>query len=174
MFVLSGHRIKNRNCKTLEALHALNCNRRLLLTGTPVQNTTSEAFTLLSFIEPDVFSNAEIFDQHFGELQGGEQVSQLQEKMRPYILRRMKESVEKSIPSKEETIVECELTTLQKKYYRAIYDRNMSILRVGSSPKNQPKLLNIEMELRKCCVSREERRKQTRREKGRAARPFAQ
>jgi len=57
--------------------------------------------------------------------------------------------VEKSVPPKEETIIEVELTTVQKKYYRAILERNFEHL-AGRS-KNLPSLLNIMMELRKCC-----------------------
>jgi superfamily II DNA/RNA helicase len=63
----------------------------------------------------------------------------------------MKENVEKSIAPKEETIVEVELTTLQKKYYRAIYERNFTFLRKGNKSSNMPSLLNVMMELRKCC-----------------------
>lgn len=66
-------------------------------------------------------------------------------------LRRMKENVEKSIAPKEETIVEVELTTLQKKYYRAIYERNFTFLKKGNKSSNMPSLLNVMMELRKCC-----------------------
>ncbi len=72
--------------------------------------------------------------------------------MRPHILRRMKEHVEKSIPKKEETIIDVELTTLQKKYYRALFERNRAFLTRGLDNKNAgPVLLNLEMELRKCC-----------------------
>lgn len=46
----------------------------------------------------------------------------------PHLLRRVKEQVEKSIPPKEETIIDVELTTLQKKYYRAIFERNRQFL----------------------------------------------
>lgn len=64
----------------------------------------------------------------------------------------MKENVEKSIAPKEETIIEVELTNIQKKYYRAIYERNFSILgKKGRGAGNVPSLLNVVMELRKCC-----------------------
>ena len=64
---------------------------------------------------------------------------ELQAQLKPYMLRRMKESVEKSIPAKDETIVDIELTTLQKQYYRAIYEqqwyrpitRNMTLALMG-------------------------------------------
>lgn len=114
--------------------------------------------------------------QRFGDMRDASQVSELQERIRPFVLRRMKESVEKSIPSKEETIIDIELTMLQKQYYRAIYERNMKFLKQvcprnaciwclcryiaifnvvfslqGCSAANTPRLVNIEMQLRKCC-----------------------
>ena len=63
----------------------------------------------------------------------------------------MKEAVERSIPGKEETIIDIELTMLQKKYYRAIYEKNLAFLRQGVSRSNMPRLVNMEIELRKCC-----------------------
>lgn len=56
------------------------------------------------------------------------QVERLQRILGPYLIRRVKEDVETSIPPKEETIIDVELTTLQKKYYRAIYERNRGFL----------------------------------------------
>ena len=56
-----------------------------------------------------------------------QQVVELQTLIRPFMLRRMKESVETSIPLKQETIVDVELTGMQKLYYRAIYERNAKV-----------------------------------------------
>jgi hypothetical protein len=61
----------------------------------------------------------------------------------------MKENVEKSLAAKEETVVEVELTNIQKQYYRAIYERNYNVL-LGKGG-TLPSLMNIMMELRKCC-----------------------
>ena len=71
--------------------------------------------------------------------------------LKPMMLRRLKEDVEKTLASKEETIVEVELTNIQKKYYRAILERNFSFLAKGGSSANLPNLMNTMMELRKCC-----------------------
>ena len=57
----------------------------------------------------------------------------------------------RSIPAKEETIIDIELTTVQKKYYRAIYEKNLTFLRQGVSRANMPRLVNMEIELRKVC-----------------------
>ena len=67
------------------------------------------------------------------------------------MLRRLKEDVEKNLAAKEETIVEVELTNIQKKYYRAILERNFTFLAKGGSNANMPNLMNTVMELRKCC-----------------------
>lgn len=69
------------------------------------------------------------------------------------MLRRLKEDVEKNLAPKEETIIEVELTNIQKKYYRAILEKNFSFLSKGSGGghANVPNLLNTMMELRKCC-----------------------
>jgi len=70
----------------------------------------------------------------------------------PYLLRRMKEDVDKTIPFKEETIIEIELTKYQKTYYRALLERNRHFLTQGvKSRVNVPNLINIFMELRKMC-----------------------
>ena len=67
-------------------------------------------------------------------------------------MRRLKEDVEKSIPVKEETIIEVELTNIQKRYYRAILERNFGFLMKGAKSNNMPNLINTMMELRKCCI----------------------
>ncbi|MCB2511734.1 hypothetical protein KQ696_15385, partial [Listeria monocytogenes] len=52
---------------------------------------------------------------------------------------------------KEETIVEVELTPVQKQWYRAIYERNPAFLNRGGNSRNVPNLMNVMMELRRCC-----------------------
>ena len=67
------------------------------------------------------------------------------------MLRRVKEDVAKDIPSKEETVIDVELTAIQKQYYRAIFEHNHAFLNMGASRNTAPKLMNIQMELRKVC-----------------------
>lgn len=89
-----AHRLKNQNAKILAALKRMPCKRTLLLTGTPIQNNTEELWTLLNYIEPNKFSSLVEFKQDFGELLNKEQVDILQTRIKPYLLRRMKEDVE--------------------------------------------------------------------------------
>jgi len=101
-----AHRLKNKNCKLLEGLRLLNLEHRVLLSGTPLQNNINELFSLLNFLEPAQFSSDENFKKEFGELTTETQVQKLQALLKPMMLRRLKEDVEKSIAPKEETIIE--------------------------------------------------------------------
>mmetsp|Transcript_1089 Transcript_1089/g.1655 ORF Transcript_1089/g.1655 Transcript_1089/m.1655 type:complete len:103 (+) Transcript_1089:3-311(+) len=67
------------------------------------------------------------------------------------MLRRLKESALNNLPTKEEEIIEVELSSLQKQYYRALYEKNCHFLSEVGSTLHVPNLLNICMELRKCC-----------------------
>ena len=125
---------------------------RVLLTGTPLQNNVEELFSLLNFLEPEQFNSSQAFLTEFGNLKTDEQVDKLKALLKPMMLRRLKEDVEKNLAAKEETIIEVELTNIQKKYYRAILERNFAFLSKGSTTSaNVPNLLNTMMELRKCC-----------------------
>ncbi|BHF69630.1 choline dehydrogenase 7 [Sparganum proliferum] len=146
-----AHRLKNKKCKLGEGLRYLELDHRVLLTGTPLQNNVEELFGLLNFLEPERFSCASTFLAEYGELKTEAQVEDLKSLLKPMMLRRLKEDVEKTLAPKEETIIEVELTNLQKKYYRAIMERNFSFLCKGTTGTNMPNLMNVMMELRKCC-----------------------
>ncbi|XP_073395338.1 uncharacterized protein [Physcomitrium patens] len=155
IIVDEAHRLKSRESKTAQALRQLRVRHGglLLLTGTPVQNNTKELFSLLYLLDRNEFDSEEDFLLKYGDIKAAEQIKDLQDNiLRPRLLRRMKEDVEKSIPMKEEvTIVWVELTKEQRAFYRAIYENNISTLLKGSIATNMPSLRNVAMELRKLC-----------------------
>jgi hypothetical protein len=125
---------------------------KILLTGTPLQNSIDELWALLNFLEPNRFESHKEFIDSYGNMSSAADVEKLQGLLKPLMLRRLKQDVEKAIPIKEETIVEVELTTTQKKWYRSILEKNFTWLKQGTKQKNVPNLINTMIELRKCCI----------------------
>ncbi|KAH8068464.1 helicase [Aureococcus anophagefferens] len=78
-------------------------------------------------------------------------LSSLLEEMRPFVLRRVKAHVETSVPPKEEIVVSVALAAMQKRYYRALYEKNVTMLAGGGRAVDGPSMMNLAMELRKCC-----------------------
>ena len=146
-----AHRLKNKGSKIVDYLKQYQMEHRVLLTGTPLQNSLDELWALLNFLEPEKFADEREFQIQYGNMSSAADVEKLQLLIKPLMLRRLKEDVEKSIPVKEETIIEVELTTTQKKWYRSILERNFGWLK-QSGKKNVPQLINTMIELRKCCI----------------------
>jgi SNF2 family DNA or RNA helicase len=96
-----AHRLKSASSRVLKQMRVLRCDRKLLLTGTPLQNNTQELWVLLNHFETVKFDSLDVFNQPFGTLESQAQVIQLQQLLGPYLLLRVKEDVEKSIPPKE-------------------------------------------------------------------------
>jgi chromodomain-helicase-DNA-binding protein 7 len=159
LVVDEAHRLKGVTSKLLESLHQIlplgvqtfGSQHRLLMTGTPLQNNTKELWSLLNFIEPGKFPSLENFQETYEGMDSEYQVRSLQQRLAPHLLRRVKEDVATDIPAKYETVIDVELTTIQKQYYRAIFEKNLGFLARAAKGAAVPKLMNIQMELRKCC-----------------------
>uniref|UniRef100_A0A673GQ93 Chromodomain-helicase-DNA-binding protein 4-like n=1 Tax=Sinocyclocheilus rhinocerous TaxID=307959 RepID=A0A673GQ93_9TELE len=122
----------------------------IYMTGTPLQNNLEELFHLLNFLTPERFSNLEVFLEEFADIAKEDQIKKLHDMLGPHMLRRLKADVFKHMPSKTELIVRVELSPMQKKYYKFILTRNFEALNTRSGG-NQVSLLNVVMDLKKCC-----------------------
>ncbi|KAL5782364.1 hypothetical protein ACOSP7_007393 [Xanthoceras sorbifolium] len=146
-----AHRIKNENSLLSKTMRLYSTNFRLLITGTPLQNNLHELWSLLNFLLPEIFSSAETFDEWFqisGDNDQQEVVQQLHKVLRPFLLRRLKSDVEKGLPPKKETILKVGMSQMQKQYYKALLQKDLEVVNAGGERK---RLLNIAMQLRKCC-----------------------
>ncbi|PWY99737.1 putative ISW2-ATPase component of a two subunit chromatin remodeling complex [Testicularia cyperi] len=150
-----AHRIKNVDSMLSQIVRAFNSRSRLLITGTPLQNNLMELWSLLNFLLPDVFSNSEDFESWFkgkGEENQDQVVQQLHKVLRPFLLRRVKADVEKSLLPKKEINLFVGLTEMQRKWYKSILEKDIDAVNGGVGKKEgKTRLLNIVMQLRKCC-----------------------
>lgn len=130
LLVDEAHRLKNDDSLLYKALKEFNTNHRLLITGTPLQNSLKELWALLHFIMPSKFTTWEEFERvHGNAMEKG--YAKLHKELEPYILRRVKKDVEKSLPSKVEQILRVEMTSIQKQYYKWILTKNFNALLKG-------------------------------------------
>ncbi|KAL2610518.1 hypothetical protein R1flu_029091 [Riccia fluitans] len=162
MIVDEGHRLKNHDCILSRTLvTGYHIRRRLLLTGTPIQNSLSELWSLLNFLLPAIFNSSQNFEEWFNapfadrsevSLSDEEQllvIRRLHQVIRPFLLRRKKAEVEKYLPGKTQVILKCDLSSWQRLYYQQIIDSGRVGLDSGSGKSRG--LQNTAMQLRKCC-----------------------
>lgn len=164
-----AHRIKNEESMLSQIIRMFHSRNRLLITGTPLQNNLHELWALLNFILPDVFADSEAFDQWFlasnegtpdpsvsaTQLEKTKQdlvVQQLHKVLQPFLLRRIKNDVEKSLLPKKEVNLYIGMSEMQRKWYQSILEKDIDAVN-GANGKRESKtrLLNIVMQLRKCC-----------------------
>lgn len=151
-----AHRIKNEQSALSQIIRLFYSKNRLLITGTPLQNNLHELWALLNFLLPDIFGDSEIFDEWFEQNNSDEDqevlVQQLHAVLNPFLLRRIKADVEKSLLPKIETNVYVGMTEMQIQWYKSLLERDIDAVN-GAVGKREGKtrLLNIAMQLRKCC-----------------------
>ncbi|XP_054645360.1 chromodomain-helicase-DNA-binding protein 1-like isoform X2 [Dunckerocampus dactyliophorus] len=151
LVVDEAHRLKNQNSLLHKTLTQFSVDFRVLLTGTPIQNNLLELYSLLSFIQPGIFSaeDADNFVQSYSDVRNRPALAaELQSLLEPFLLRRLKSEVAVDLPKKSELVVYHGMSALQKKYYKALLMKDVEAF--GNEQSNKTRLLNILMQLRKC------------------------
>ncbi|XP_010275655.1 PREDICTED: ATP-dependent helicase BRM-like isoform X2 [Nelumbo nucifera] len=175
-----AQRMKDRESVLARDLDRYRCQRRLLLTGTPLQNDLKELWSLLNLLLPEVFDNRKAFHDWFskpfqkdGPPQNSEDdwletekkviiIHRLHQILEPFMLRRRVEDVEGSLPRKVSIVLRCRMSAIQGAIYDWIkftgtlrVDPEEEKRRVQKNPHYQAKIYktlnNRCMELRKAC-----------------------
>lgn len=113
--------IKNPSSKSFKAVKALKSRFRLILSGTPVENSVSDLWTQLTFLNPGLLGTQAYFNEEYvnaiEKKKDEEKARKLQAIIKPFVLRRTKEQVAAELPSKTEQIFYCTMTEDQATYY---------------------------------------------------------
>lgn len=127
-----SQKIKNPLSQTAKAVHLLKAEHRLVLTGTPVENNTSELWSQFSFLNPGLLGSLPTFRSFFAlpieKRNDEEAVTLLKRMIFPFVLRRSKELVEKELPEKSEQIYYCNMNPEQARLYRHWRDFYRSLI----------------------------------------------
>ena len=116
--------IKNPDSQNAQAATSLKARHRFVLTGTPVENSVRDIWSLMNFLMPGYLGRREEFREHYEQAissgSGTAEQRRLMRRIRPFLLRRTKKGVAKDIPDKIEQVSFCELTGAQKEIYAAL------------------------------------------------------
>jgi len=151
--------IKNRQTQNAQAVKAVRSRHRLVLTGTPLENSVLDLWSIFDFLMPGYLGTAQDFRERY-ELpitrdKNVEAQARLARRLRPFILRRLKKDVAADLPEKLEQISFCELTSDQRTVYQQVIEasRKEVLDAVGAQglAKSRMVVLSALLRLRQIC-----------------------
>ncbi len=141
--------IKNPASKSFKAVRQLKSQNRLVLTGTPIENSVSDLWTQLTFLNPGLLGTSNYFNEEYVQAiekkKDEEKARKLQALIKPFVLRRTKEQVASDLPPKTEQVIYCDMTETQADLYektKSAYRNDlMSSMDDGTYTKKQVQIL---------------------------------
>jgi len=124
--------IKNPNSQTARAAHLIDAKHKLVLTGTPIENSTSELWSQFAFLNPGLLGSHRYFKKVFSnpiEKEGNQEVIEnLRKIIFPFVLRRTKDQVAPELPPRSEKIIYCNMEAEQRELYNQTRDYYRGLL----------------------------------------------
>ncbi|KAL6260446.1 hypothetical protein P5V15_007972 [Pogonomyrmex californicus] len=132
-----GHRLKNSNVKAAKLLREINCKKRIILTGTPIQNDLKEFYVLIDLVNPGILGTSAEYKNYYENpivasqcpyanddvvSLGTQRSTELYERTKSFILRRTQRTINKYLPHKYEIVLFCSLSDKQKDLYSLVTD----------------------------------------------------
>ncbi len=114
--------IKNRGTRNAKSVKMIQAAHRLILTGTPIENSLDELWSLMDFLMPGFLSSYDRFLEKYIRVQGplqAQNIEYLRKKVSPFILRRMKSDVLQDLPPVSEIVYHCQLSDVQMELYKS-------------------------------------------------------
>ncbi|MFN1218983.1 SNF2-related protein [Chryseobacterium kwangjuense] len=128
IFLDESQTIKNPNSERYKAACLLQSRNRIVLTGTPIENNTFDLYSQLSFACPGLLGSKQYFKDIYAvpidKFEYSKRAQELQQKIKPFILRRTKKQVARELPEKTEMVIYCEMDAEQRKIYDA-YEKEL-------------------------------------------------
>lgn len=114
--------IKNRGTRNAKSVKMIHAKHRLILTGTPIENSLEELWSLFDYLMPGLLSSYDRFVEKYirnPAQGGGKNMEGLRRKVSPFILRRMKKDVLSELPPVSEIVYHCHLSDTQRELYHS-------------------------------------------------------
>ena len=111
--------IKNPKAKITQTCLSVDAKNRLALSGTPIENSAMDLWTIFRFLMPGLLGGRKEFERSFEE-DSQKSALLVRKQIHPFVLRRLKSEVAKELPPKIETELPCQLSDAQKKEYRKL------------------------------------------------------
>jgi len=148
-----SQQIKNKDSKLFNAINKINSTHKISLSGTPIENSLSDLWSQMQFINPGILGSFSFFKEHFKtpieKHQNQERIDELKSLIDPFILRRTKEQVAKDLPELSEQIIYTEMYAEQQKQYESQKSaaRNL-LLGIDTITSNKINIINTLTKLR--------------------------
>jgi len=150
-----AQQIKNADAQVSKAACRLRSAHRFALTGTPLENSVRDLWSIMNFVSPGYLGGRKEFDERFAkplaEDVGGPVQRRLAMRLKPVLLRRLKQEVAKDLPEKIEQVVYCDLNKKQRSMYEALLKAGRESIDDAEGERKRMIALTALLRLRQTC-----------------------